>query len=136
MFYGAGIPACWLILNNAKPEARRNRVLFIDASALFDRVDTKNVFTDRHVEDIATAYRDGHVADGFSAFATTPSTSSSQPATTFAFGGPGNDMLFTRVGDDRLDGGPGKERLNGGYAGCDHRRIRQPRCRARRPRAV
>jgi hypothetical protein len=42
MFYGAGIPACWLILNRLKSRLRRRRVLFIDASDLFERVETKN----------------------------------------------------------------------------------------------
>jgi type I restriction enzyme M protein len=70
MFYGATIPACWLILNRAKPSARRGRVLLIDASELFERVDTKNVLPDGDIERIVAAFQSDDVVEGFSAFAT------------------------------------------------------------------
>lgn len=70
MFYGAAIPACWLIMNRAKPDTRRGRVLFIDASELFERIDTKNVLRDGDIERIVSTFRKGEVVDGFSAIAT------------------------------------------------------------------
>lgn len=66
MFYGAGIPACYLVLNRAKPEPRQGRVLFIDGSDCFERADTKNVMRDEHIERIAEAFSDDEDRDGFS----------------------------------------------------------------------
>ncbi len=71
MFFGAGIPACWLVLNRAKSSSRRGRVLLIDASELFERIDTKNVLRDDAIERIAAAYRSDDAEDGFSAFVAT-----------------------------------------------------------------
>src|SRR6266508_422646 len=50
LFYGAGIPACVLVLNRAKPNERRGRVLMIDNSIGFERRDTKNVLTTDAIE--------------------------------------------------------------------------------------
>jgi type I restriction enzyme M protein len=68
MFYGAGIPACYLVVNTAKPEPRRDRVLFIDGSECFERQDTKNVMRDADIDRIATAYLDEADQDGFSSW--------------------------------------------------------------------
>jgi type I restriction enzyme M protein len=70
MFYGAGIPACYLVVNTAKPESRRDRVLFIDGSECFERQDTKNVMRDEDIDRIATAFGDGAEDDGFSVWVT------------------------------------------------------------------
>lgn len=70
MFYGAGIPACYLVVNKAKPEARRDRLLFIDASECFERQDTKNVLRDQDIERIVAAFRDDADQQGFSAWVT------------------------------------------------------------------
>ena len=70
LFYGAGIPACWLVINKAKSEQRDGRVLFIDASAHYDRVDTKNVLPDSAIERIVAAFARNDAEEGFSAFAT------------------------------------------------------------------
>ena len=70
MFYGAAIPACWLMVNRAKPDSRRGRVLFVDASELFERVETKNVLRDGDIERIAAVFRAGEEVEGFSGFAT------------------------------------------------------------------
>jgi type I restriction enzyme M protein len=59
MFYGAGIPACFLVLNRAKSEARRGKVLFIDGSACFEREDTKNVMREGDIERVSGAFRAG-----------------------------------------------------------------------------
>jgi type I restriction enzyme M protein len=68
MFYGAGIPACYLVINRAKPDNRRGRVLFIDGSQGFRRVDTKNVLRDEDIDRIIEAYRDDNGREQFSAW--------------------------------------------------------------------
>jgi type I restriction enzyme M protein len=70
MFYGAAIPACWLVVNRSKSRARQGRVLFIDASNLFQRVDTKNALRDEDIDQIVTAFHAGEEVEGFSAYAT------------------------------------------------------------------
>jgi len=67
MFYGAGIPACYLVLNRAKAEKRRGQVLFIDGSECFERVGTKNVLRAEHVDLIAAAFTDDTDREGLSA---------------------------------------------------------------------
>lgn len=69
MFYGAGIPACYLIINKAKREERKGKVLFVDASECFERVDTKNVLRNEDIERIVAAFTSDEAEDGFSAFA-------------------------------------------------------------------
>lgn len=66
LFFGAGIPACWLLLDATRSDEDKD-VFFIDASALFDRVDTKNVLSDEHVHRIAGAYATRESDPGFSA---------------------------------------------------------------------
>ncbi|WP_295448900.1 N-6 DNA methylase [uncultured Thiodictyon sp.] len=65
LFYGAGIPACILIMrpnltgreqNPAKPEARRGQVLFINADAEYFAGRAQNYLRPEHVEKIVTAY--------------------------------------------------------------------------------
>jgi type I restriction enzyme M protein len=70
LFYGAGIPACILILNRAKPDKRRGRVLMIDSSAGFERRDTKNVLTDHAINRVVTTHKSGEAEDGFAKWAT------------------------------------------------------------------
>ena len=70
MFYGAGIPACFLILNRAKSAARNQRMVFINAKDCFERVETKNVMRDEDIERICDAFRSDENVDGFSTWAT------------------------------------------------------------------
>lgn len=67
MFYGAGIPACFLILNRAKPSSRTRRILFIEASECFERRDTKNVLRDEDISRIMEAFTSDDTSGGFSA---------------------------------------------------------------------
>jgi type I restriction enzyme M protein len=69
IFYGASIPACWLVLNRAKAAPRADRVLFIDASDGFERVDTKNVLSEQNVNDIVGAFQADDASPGFSVWA-------------------------------------------------------------------
>jgi len=59
VFYGTGIPACVLILRaeDAKPEQRKGKVLFINADAEFQPDRAQNVLLPEHVEKIVTTYR-------------------------------------------------------------------------------
>ena len=66
LFYGAGIPACVLVLNRAKPHERKGRVLMIDNSTGFERRDTKNVLTDEAIERVIVTYKSGEEVEGFS----------------------------------------------------------------------
>lgn len=69
MFYGAGIAACYLMINKAKPVSRQGKVLFIDASECFERIDKRNIIRDEHIDRIVSAYRSDDEEEGFAAFA-------------------------------------------------------------------
>jgi type I restriction enzyme M protein len=65
LFYGAGIPACILVLrpnligqslNPNKPEGRRGQVLFINADAEFHAGRAQNYLRPEHVEKIVSTY--------------------------------------------------------------------------------
>lgn len=72
MFFGAGIPACWLVLNRSKDERRQGQVIFIDASGLFERVDTKNRLRSSDIDQIVNAFVADEPEEGFSTFLTVP----------------------------------------------------------------
>ncbi|MFZ0791653.1 MAG: N-6 DNA methylase [Chromatiaceae bacterium] len=64
LFYGAGIPACILVMrpnlsglarNPTKPEARRGQILFVNADAEFHAGRAQNYLRPEHVEKIVTA---------------------------------------------------------------------------------
>jgi hypothetical protein len=67
LFYGAGIPACYLVINRSKPAERTRRILFVDASQLCERVEAKNVLRDGDVTRIANAFSAFEDQDGFAA---------------------------------------------------------------------
>lgn len=64
LFYSTSIPACLLIFKATKDEARRNHVLFLDASARFEKKRNLNVMTDGDMEAVLAAYRNGADPDG------------------------------------------------------------------------
>jgi type I restriction enzyme M protein len=70
LFYGAGIPACILVLNRAKDKARLGRVLMMDISAGFERRDTKNVLTDEAINQVVETYKSGAEEEGFARWVT------------------------------------------------------------------
>ena len=65
LFYGAGIPACILVLNRAKADERTGRVLMMDNSAGFERRETKNVLTNEAIERVIATYKRGADEDGW-----------------------------------------------------------------------
>ena len=56
LFYGTGIPASILVLNRNKPEARKGRVLFIDASGEFEDGSNQNRLRDQDIEHISKTF--------------------------------------------------------------------------------
>jgi type I restriction enzyme M protein len=70
LFYGAMIPACLLVLNRAKQDARIGRVLMIDNSEGFERRDTKNVLREDAIVRVVSAFENGEHQDGFAGWAT------------------------------------------------------------------
>ena len=56
LFYGTGIPASILVLNRKKPTARKDTVLFIDASAEFDEGSNQNRLRDQDIAHIAKTF--------------------------------------------------------------------------------
>jgi len=58
LFYGTGIPACILVCRakGAKPDERRNRVLFINADAEFHAGRAQNYLRPEHIEKIVSTY--------------------------------------------------------------------------------
>lgn len=56
IFYGTGIPAALLIINKDKDVERKNKVLFIDASAGFVKNGNKNKLRDEDIDRIINAF--------------------------------------------------------------------------------
>lgn len=72
LFYGTGIPACILVLRaperpgiSGKPEARRGKVLFINADAEFRAGRAQNFLLPEHVEKIVATYEAFHDVPGY-----------------------------------------------------------------------
>lgn len=58
LFYGAGVSACILLLNNNKQANHKGRICLIDASTIFTSQRAKNILTPSNVEDIFKHYQD------------------------------------------------------------------------------
>ena len=56
IFYGTGIPAAILVLNKAKSEERRGKILFIDGSNDFVKDGNKNKLRDEDIEKIVSTF--------------------------------------------------------------------------------
>lgn len=54
VFYGAGVSACILFLNNNKPASHQGKVCMIDASTIYTAKRAQNIMTE---EDIARVYQ-------------------------------------------------------------------------------
>ena len=54
LFYGTSIPACILVFKKCR--VHDDNILFIDASAHFEKVGNQNALTDEHVAEIVRAY--------------------------------------------------------------------------------
>ena len=56
LFYGAGVSACILILNNNKPADHKDKVLLIDASKTYTALRAQNIMTDDNVDEVFDLY--------------------------------------------------------------------------------
>ena len=57
LFYGTQLAGCVVILRRKKPEARKNKVLIIDASGLFRKGRAQNFLDPEHSDQIVAWYR-------------------------------------------------------------------------------
>ena len=58
LFFGAGVSACVLCLNNDKPAEHRNKVLLIDGSTIYTAKRAQNIMSDDDVEKAFKLYSD------------------------------------------------------------------------------
>ena len=56
LFYGTGIPACVLIVNRAKPEERKGKVLFVNGAEECQEGKNQNTLSEGNVERLAGAF--------------------------------------------------------------------------------
>lgn len=56
LFFGTGIPACILVLNNAKPKKRKDQILFIYAAKDFLELKKRDVLRQEDIQKIISAY--------------------------------------------------------------------------------
>lgn len=64
LFYGTSIPACILVLKKCR--VHDGDILFIDASAEFEKVGNQNALTDAHVAKIVQTYAERQTIDRYS----------------------------------------------------------------------
>ncbi len=66
IFFGVGIPGVILVFSKPKPDERRGKVLFVDASREYERGTRKNRLRDEDIAKIADTYRQFMEVDGYS----------------------------------------------------------------------
>jgi len=69
LFYNTGAPGAIIILRKNKPEERKNKILFINASNEYEQhpeVRKLNRLGDKHIEKVAKAYKEFREEKGFS----------------------------------------------------------------------
>lgn len=66
LFFGAGVSACVLYLNNNKPAAHRGKVLLIDGSTIYTAKRAQNIMSDDDVEKAFKLFQDYTDVIGFS----------------------------------------------------------------------
>ena len=58
LFYGTTLAACILVFRNVKSVNHKNRILFIDASKLYEAGRNQNYLLDEHVNQMVTLYKE------------------------------------------------------------------------------
>ena len=58
LFYGAGVSACILFLNNNKPLAHRHKICMIDATSIYTAQRAKNVMTEADTDKVYSLWSD------------------------------------------------------------------------------
>jgi len=66
LFYNATAPGIIIVINKAKPIERKDRILLINASKLFQKGRPKNYLPDENIATIASIYRNWEEAEGVS----------------------------------------------------------------------
>ena len=69
LFYNTGAPGAIIILNKNKPDERKEKVLFINASSEYEKhpgVRKLNILTDKNIKNITEIYRDSRKIEGIS----------------------------------------------------------------------
>jgi type I restriction enzyme M protein len=56
LFYGAGIPACILVINNDRPADRKGKVLIINGAQEFQEGKNQNTLTEENIKKLTNAY--------------------------------------------------------------------------------
>lgn len=56
LFYGTGIPACVLVINNNKPKDRKGKVLIVNGAEEYQEGKNQNTLGKDHVEKLSKAY--------------------------------------------------------------------------------
>lgn len=64
LFYGTSIPACIMVYKKCREHPED--ILFIDASAHFEKVGNQNMLKNEHIEQIISTYRERRVEDKYS----------------------------------------------------------------------
>ena len=70
LFFGAGVSACVLCLNNNKPAEHKGKVLLIDGSTIYTAKRAQNIMSDEDVEKAFQLYKDYADVVGYSKVAT------------------------------------------------------------------
>lgn len=65
LFYGTGIPACILIINNAKAEDRKNKVLIINGAEAFQEGKNQNTLSEDNVNRLSKTFHDFQEVERF-----------------------------------------------------------------------
>jgi type I restriction enzyme M protein len=66
IFFGVGIPGVILVFSKSKPEDRKGKVLFVDASKEYEAGTRKNRLRDKDIAKIVNTYRQFVEVDGYS----------------------------------------------------------------------
>ena len=66
LFYGAGIPACILLINKKKPNERKNHVLIVNGAETYREGKAQNTLTETHIEALSGAYLNWETTDKLS----------------------------------------------------------------------
>lgn len=59
LFYNTGIPASIILINKSKPEALKNKVIFIDASKEYKDGKNQSSLTPENIEKVISSYDAG-----------------------------------------------------------------------------
>lgn len=65
LFYGAGIPACIMIINKSKPKEHKGKVIFINGSKIYKGGKAQNFLTEENVDRLAKGFHDYKDEDRF-----------------------------------------------------------------------